>query len=191
MLLYLDFILSSLLSACFQVARQVSRKFRSIPSYFAFSLATVLLSPSIVTAVDPHITRHPSTAASPAPADPVSALARVSASVRAAAVSASVLVWPSANASLATRWRVCCLVSRDGFEPSPHCVSAGFVALLCPVHAFGGPERHGLNQAEPVPLVAIELAGDAGPGEPALHRSVAGLQELIAEEGALVDLAGH
>src|SRR5450755_4078739 len=49
MLLYLDFILSSLLSACFQVARQVSRKFRSIPSYFAFSLATVLSLPSIVT----------------------------------------------------------------------------------------------------------------------------------------------
>src|SRR6266581_4990343 len=96
MLLYLgsplrNFISSSLLSACFQVARQVSRKFRSIPSYFAFSLATVLLSPSIVTAVDPHITRRPSTAASPAPADPVSALARVSASVRAAAVSASAL----------------------------------------------------------------------------------------------------
>jgi class 3 adenylate cyclase len=42
---------------------------------------------------DPHITRHPSTAASPAPADPVSALARVSASVRAAEVSASASVW--------------------------------------------------------------------------------------------------
>jgi hypothetical protein len=61
----------------------------------------------------------------------------------------------------------------------------------CPVHAFGGPERHGLDQAEPVALVAIELAGDAGLAIAALDRRNARLQQLVAEEGALVDLAGH
>jgi hypothetical protein len=59
------------------------------------------------------------------------------------------------------------------------------------IHAFGGLERHGLDQAEPVALVAVELAGDAGPAVAALDRGIAGLQQLVAGEGALVDLARH
>jgi hypothetical protein len=51
---------------------------------------------------------------------------------------------------------------------------------------------HGLDQAEPVALVAVEFAGDAGPAVAALDRRIAPVvQQLVAEEGGLVDLAGY